>query len=156
VRRRARRAACGALGDHPALPSRFLCLSPITAPGPRRPFSGARPPRPAPASYVLARSLGCGTRVCSDAFDAGGRAFRLEVYPSGVAADGASHIGVFLTSPCGGGGGGGGGDGSSGSDGRSGGSGWPAQAGHLLYEIAILDRVGLLGGKGAGAGPIVA
>ena len=90
--------------------------------------------RSRPTSYALARSLGCGTRVCSDPFDAGGRPFRLEVYPSGVVADAATHLGVFLTTPCATAGGGG-------SMSGAGQQGRPASSGHLLFEIAILDKV---------------
>eukprot|EP00878_Enallax_costatus_P022719 GHUV01024122.1.p2 GENE.GHUV01024122.1~~GHUV01024122.1.p2 ORF type:complete len:196 (+),score=44.40 GHUV01024122.1:593-1180(+) len=36
------------------------------------------------SGYALARSLGPGTRMCSDLFEAGGQQFRLEVYPAGT------------------------------------------------------------------------
>lgn len=37
------------------------------------------------SGYALAKSLGPGTQMCSDYFEAGGQQFRLEVYPAGNA-----------------------------------------------------------------------
>ncbi|KAF8056363.1 BPM3 [Scenedesmus sp. PABB004] len=76
------------------------------------------------SGFALCRSLGPGTRVCSDAFDAGGQSFRLEVWPAGVAADSAGHVSVFLTA-CG----------------PDGAAAATAPC-HVLHEIAILDQSG--------------
>jgi hypothetical protein len=42
---------------------------------------------PTPPRFMLARSMGCGTRLCSDFFEVAGQLFRIEVYPAGFAAD---------------------------------------------------------------------
>jgi speckle-type POZ protein len=67
--------------------------------------------------YALARGLGPGTCLRSDAFEAGGQAFQLEVFPAGHAADCSQHLSLFLTSP--------------GADSPS----------HVLYELAVVDQV---------------
>eukprot|EP00878_Enallax_costatus_P045660 GHUV01055105.1.p1 GENE.GHUV01055105.1~~GHUV01055105.1.p1 ORF type:complete len:203 (+),score=34.81 GHUV01055105.1:593-1201(+) len=70
------------------------------------------------SGYALARSLGPGTRMCSDLFEAGGQQFRLEVYPAGVSADAARHVSVFLTTQA------------------------SVNPNHIIYEIAVLDQSG--------------
>jgi hypothetical protein len=70
------------------------------------------------ARYALARGLGPGTCLRSDAFEAGGQAFQLEVFPAGAAADCSVHLSLFLTSP-------------SGADSPN----------HVLYELAVVDQV---------------
>lgn len=67
--------------------------------------------------FSLARSMGCGTRLCSDFFEVGGQLFRLEVYPAGFTADARKHLSVFLTTP------------------------GAINPNHILYEVAILDQV---------------
>ena len=67
--------------------------------------------------FPLARSMGCGTRLCSDFFEVCGQLFRLEVYPGGFTADTCRYISVFLTTP------------------------GSVNPNHIMYELAILDQV---------------
>ncbi|KAF6262235.1 TRAF-like protein [Scenedesmus sp. NREL 46B-D3] len=68
--------------------------------------------------YALARALGPGTCLRSDAFEAGGRAFQLEVFPAGLGTDCSQHLSLFLTTPGG------------------------ASPSHVLYELAVVDQSG--------------
>ncbi|GAX77588.1 hypothetical protein CEUSTIGMA_g5032.t1 [Chlamydomonas eustigma] len=70
------------------------------------------------SGFPLARSMGCGTRLCSDFFEVCGQLFRLEVYPGGFTADCSPFVSTFLTTP---------------------GAMHPNQ---VMYEIAILDQSG--------------
>lgn len=63
--------------------------------------------------------MGCGTRLCSDFFEVCGQLFRLEVYPGGFTADACRYVSVFLTTP------------------------GSLNPNHIMYELAILDQVGL-------------
>jgi len=70
------------------------------------------------SGFSLARSMGCGTRLCSEFFEVAGMMFRLEVYPSGYTADTRRYISAFLTTP------------------------GAINPNHLLYEVAVLDQSG--------------
>eukprot|EP00798_Chlamydomonas_sp_ICE-L_P004497 gene4497-14655_t len=68
--------------------------------------------------FSLARSMGCGTRLCSDYFEVAGQMFRVETYPAGFTADTCRYMSVFLTTP------------------------GSINPNHILFEIAILDQSG--------------
>ncbi|KAI8463356.1 MAG: hypothetical protein J3K34DRAFT_495639 [Monoraphidium minutum] len=118
--------------------------------------------------YALARSLGCGARLCSDCFSAGGASYRIEVLPAGAGPDCTGHVGVYLTTaPAAGGGGGGGGGGPEGGYGGCGGGGTGfggegggGGPGHVLWELAVLDQSGagrhLARAPRPGAAPLLA
>ena len=68
--------------------------------------------------FSLYRYMGCGMRLCSDFFDAGGQLFRLEVYPGGFNPGVSQYLSVFLTSPA------------------------PFNPNQIMYEVAIVDQSG--------------
>ncbi|KAF5830352.1 TRAF-like protein [Dunaliella salina] len=70
------------------------------------------------SGFSLARSMGCGTRICSEFFEVAGMMFRLETYPSGFTADTRRYISAFLTTP------------------------GAINPNHVLYEVAVLDQSG--------------
>ncbi|KAG1666998.1 hypothetical protein FOA52_014310 [Chlamydomonas sp. UWO 241] len=70
------------------------------------------------SGFSMARSMGCGTRLCSDFFEVCGQLFRLEVYPGGFTADTRKFVSVFLTTP------------------------GTTNPNHVLYEVAVLDQSG--------------
>jgi len=51
------------------------------------------------SGFELARSMGCGSRICSDYFEVAGQYFRLEVYPAGYTIDLQKYVSVYLTTP---------------------------------------------------------
>ncbi|KAK9812724.1 hypothetical protein WJX72_002637 [[Myrmecia] bisecta] len=70
------------------------------------------------SGFSLARSMGCGVRLCSDYFDVAGQLWRIEVYPSGCTPDSRKHVSIFLTTP------------------------GSYAANQILHEVAILDQSG--------------
>ncbi|PNH12211.1 BTB/POZ and MATH domain-containing protein 6 [Tetrabaena socialis] len=66
--------------------------------------------------YTLARSMGAGTRLCSDVFEVGGQLFRIEVYPAGLNLEAQRYVSLYLTTP------------------------GTVRPEHLLYECSIVDK----------------